>query len=256
MRTPGVGCKTFAKLLEQTTPTQIFQESRRNLVALGLSDQSIGFIMSPDWKSVESDFNWLNQDGHGILTIADEGYPPLLRDIPSPPPLLFINGNADVLTLPQIAIVGSRNPSAQGKQIAEDFARTLVKSGFSICSGLALGIDAASHNGALKGDGFTVAVAGTGPDRIYPACHRELAGKIIENGAIVTEFSPGTTAKASHFPQRNRIISGLSIGLLVVEAAAQSGSLITARMALEQGREVFAIPGSIQNPLARGCNAL
>ena len=170
--------------------------------------------------------------------------------------MLFVTGNPEVLLNSQIAIVGSRNPSTSGKQIAETFAASLSTQGFVITSGLALGIDAASHQGALQAQGITIAVAGTGPDRVYPARHRYLAAEIVKQGAMISEFPPGTPAKAGHFPQRNRIISGLSIGLLVVEAAKQSGSLITARTALEQSREVFAIPGSIQNPLARGCNAL
>ncbi len=190
------------------------------------------------------------------MTINDDHYPSLLKEISAPPPLLYVNGNPDLLNHPQIAIVGSRNPSDVGKQIAADFAATLASQGFAITSGLALGIDAASHQGALKADGFTIAVAGTGPDRVYPARHQQLARDITQQGALVSEFPPGTSAKASHFPQRNRIISGLSMGLLVVEAAKKSGSLITARCAIDQGREVFAIPGSIHNPLARGCNAL
>ena len=170
--------------------------------------------------------------------------------------MLFIRGILELLATPQIAIVGSRNPSRLGKQTAEDFAKTLANFGFTITSGLALGIDAASHIGALQAEGHTIAVAGTGLDRVYPARHKQLATEILQTGAIVSEFPPGTAARAINFPRRNRIISGLSIGLLVVEAAQRSGSLITARMALEQGREVFAIPGSIHNPLARGCNAL
>lgn len=153
-------------------------------------------------------------------------------------------------------MVGSRNPSLSGKETAFNFAKTLSQHGFVITSGLALGIDAASHQGALANKGYTIAVAGTGLDRVYPAKHKELATEIVRTGAMISEFPPGTTAKANHFPRRNRIISGLCQGLLVVEAAKQSGSLITARMALEQNREVFAIPGSIHNPLARGCNAL
>lgn len=167
-----------------------------------------------------------------------------------------MRGNAGLLSQPQIAIVGSRNPSRLGTATARSFAKSLAECGLVITSGLALGIDAASHQGALDAASPTIAVAGTGPDRIYPASHKNLAEAIIANGAIVSEFPPGTTAKAANFPRRNRIISGLAIGLLVVEAAKQSGSLITARLALEQNREVFAIPGSIHNPLARGCNAL
>jgi DNA processing protein len=200
---------------------------------------------------------WLEaHPSNQALTLADLDYPAQLKEIADPPPILFIRGDAKILSQPQIAIVGSRNPSALGLETARSFAKDLARHGFVITSGLALGIDAASHEGALLGQGQTIAVAGTGPDRIYPAKHKDLATEIVRTGAMISEFPPGTVAKADHFPRRNRIISGLAVGLLVVEAAKQSGSLITARMALEQNREVFAIPGSIHNPLARGCNAL
>jgi DNA processing protein len=205
---------------------------------------------------IDYDLEWLEQQNNGVLTFNDTNYPLQLKEIADPPPILFVRGNPDLLSLPQIAIVGSRNPSALGKETAFSFARTLSLYGFVITSGLALGIDGASHRGALYAKGYTVAVAGTGLDRVYPARHKELATEIVNTGVMISEFPPGTTAKANHFPRRNRIISGLCRGLLVVEAAKQSGSLITARMALEQNREVFAIPGSIHNPLARGCNAL
>jgi DNA processing protein len=205
---------------------------------------------------IDYDLDWLEQQNNGVLTFNDTNYPLQLKEIADPPPILFVRGNPALLSLPQIAIVGSRNPSALGKETAFSFARTLSLYGFVITSGLALGIDGASHRGALNAKGYTVAVAGTGLDRVYPARHKELATEIVNTGVMISEFPPGTTAKANHFPRRNRIISGLCQGLLVVEAAKQSGSLITARMALEQNREVFAIPGSIHNPLARGCNAL
>lgn len=223
---------------------------------MGLKPECAQAIKKPDWQTVASDLDWLTQPNHHIVTLPDPDYPPQLKEIADPPPLLFVRGNAKLLSLPQIAMVGSRNPSTQGKQTASAFAATLCEYGFAITSGLALGIDAASHEGALKAGGHTLAVAGTGLDRVYPARHKELALKIAETGALVSEFPPGTSAQAHHFPRRNRIISGLCQGLLVVEAAKQSGSLITARLALEQNREVFAIPGSIHNPLARGCNAL
>jgi len=205
---------------------------------------------------INYDLDWLEQQNNSVITFNDTNYPIQLKEIADPPPILFVRGNPDLLSLPQIAIVGSRNPSALGKETAFSFARTLSLYGFVITSGLALGIDGASHRGALNAKGYTVAVAGTGLDRVYPARHKELATEIVNTGVMISEFPPGTTAKANHFPRRNRIISGLCRGLLVVEAAKQSGSLITARMALEQNREVFAIPGSIHNPLARGCNAL
>jgi DNA processing protein len=198
----------------------------------------------------------LNQPNNSLITLADPNYPALLKEIADPPPMLFVRGNPELLSLPQIAIVGSRNPSTLGIETATAFALTLSQHGFVITSGLALGIDAASHQGALNAKGYTIAVAGTGLDRVYPARHLDLATQIVNTGAMVSEFPPGTLAKANHFPRRNRIISGMSQGLLVVEAAKESGSLITARMAIEQNREVFAIPGSIHNPLARGCNAL
>lgn len=251
-----MGCKTFLKLLQTLSPTEIFSSQAQTLQQLGLKPYSIEAIKAPDWGLIDQDLLWSECSNHHILSINDTQYPSLLKQISAPPPLLFVNGNPEVLKHPQIAIVGSRNPSDIGQQIATDFAATLASQGFAITSGLALGIDVASHQGALKVAGFTVAVAGTGPDRIYPARHQQLARDITEQGAIVSEFPLGTPAKANHFPQRNRIISGLSIGLLVVEAAQKSGSLITARCAIEQNREVFAIPGSIQNPLARGCNGL
>jgi len=256
LRTPGFGCRTYLKLLKTHTPSQLFSEPSQALIALGLNSDIAQAIKNPDWAMVEYDLAWLGQTNNYAITINDPGYPELLKEIPDPPPLLFVRGNPGLLSMPQIAMVGSRNPSASGKETAFDFAKNLSHAGYVITSGLALGIDAASHRGALSAPGYTIAVAGTGPDRIYPASNKELATEIVKTGAIISEFPPGTTAKANHFPRRNRIISGLSQGLLVVEAAKQSGSLITARMALEQNREVFAIPGSIHNPLARGCNAL
>lgn len=253
---PGVGCRTFLKILDSHSPKQIFSESASCLSALGLRNNVIKGIQTPDWASVEKDLQWLAQDNNHLLTIDDPFYPRQLKETDDPPPLLFVRGNRQLLSSPQIAIVGSRNPSIEGRKIAFDFAHSLAMQGFSISSGLALGIDAAGHEGALKATGDTIAVAGTGLDRVYPAAHKQLATEIVTQGVMVSEFPPGTCAKASNFPRRNRIISGLCQGLLVVEAAKKSGSLITARLALEQNREVFAIPGSIHNPLARGCNAL
>jgi DNA processing protein len=256
LRTPGVGGRTFLKLLESHTPPQLFSESNAALSALGLKNDIIQAIKNPDWSMIDIDLAWLAQKNNTVIRLTDSHYPALLKEIADPPPLLFVRGNPELLSLPQIAIVGSRNPSSLGMETAAAFALTLSQHGFVITSGLALGIDAASHQGALNAKGYTIAVAGTGLDRVYPARHIGLATEIVNTGAMVSEFPPGTLAKANHFPRRNRIISGLSQGLLVVEAAKQSGSLITARMALEQNREVFAIPGSIHNPLARGCNAL
>ncbi len=180
----------------------------------------------------------------------------MLAEIPDPPPLLYVKGRVELLNRPSFAIVGSRNASMQGVRDAEAFACALSSAGLSVVSGLALGIDAAAHRGGLRGAGSSVAVVGTGADRIYPARNRDLAHELAERGAIVSEFPLGTSPRPENFPQRNRLISGLSKGVLVVEAALESGSLITARLAAEQGRDVFAIPGSIHSPMARGCHAL
>jgi DNA processing protein len=237
-------------------PELLLREPRQTLAGLGLNQDTISYLRSPDWRAVENDLEWLNQPGRAAVTLKDPQYPDRLKQIDVPPPVLFLLGDPSFLSAPQLAIVGSRNPSPYGKANAREFSAALAEAGLCITSGLALGIDAASHEGSLSVEGKTVAVLGTGPDRVYPACHKQLAWEIAERGCMVSEFPPGTPAKANNFPRRNRIISGLSLGVLVVEAAMQSGSLITARLGLEQGREVFAIPGSIHNPLARGCNAL
>ena len=256
VRAPGIGPVTFKRLLELFgKPESIFSTRHYGPEAM-LSEQVLNYLRQPDWHAVEKDLAWLQQDGNHILTMQDPLYPPLLREIPDPPPILFVLGNVELLTSLQFAMVGSRNPSPNGIETAREFAADLCRHGLIITSGLALGIDAAAHTGALDNDGSTLAVMGTGPDQVYPARHRQLAQRIADNGAILTEFPIGTPPLAENFPRRNRIISGLSIGTLVVEAAQRSGSLITARMALEQGREVFAVPGSIHNPLARGCHML
>ncbi|MCK9606673.1 MAG: DNA-processing protein DprA [Methylomonas sp.] len=255
-RIPGVGPVAVQRLLAALPVEQIFKASRTTLQGAGFSEKLVAALQNPPWELVEQDLVWLEQPENAAITIEDADYPEQLKEITDPPPILFVKGQSDILHRPQIAMVGSRNPSNIGVKIAIEFAQALAEAGFVITSGMALGIDAASHRGALNAGGLTIAVAGTGLDRVYPACHKQLATDIVANGALVSEFPPGTKAKTGHFPRRNRIISGLCQGLLVVEAAQQSGSLITARMALEQNREVFAIPGSIHNPLARGCNAL
>lgn len=206
--------------------------------------------------AAEHETAWLAEPNHHLITLSDPRYPRLLREIPDPPAALYVIGDPDLLSATQLGIVGSRNPTPGGSETAHAFASYLTQSGLTITSGLAMGVDAAAHRGALGAGGKTIAVAGTGLDRVYPARHRELAHEIAAQGALISEFALGTPALAHNFPRRNRIISGLSLGVLVVEAALQSGSLITARLAAEQGREVFAIPGSIHNPLARGCHAL
>ncbi|MCK5696535.1 MAG: DNA-processing protein DprA [Gammaproteobacteria bacterium] len=213
-------------------------------------------LNAPDWKMVEQQLQWAEADENHILLLTQDNYPNLLKEIYSPPPILYVKGHVEVLNNIQLAMVGSRNPSIDGHETAWQFAHHLAQNGMVITSGMALGIDAQSHYGALKAGGKSIAVAGTGLDRIYPARHKELAWQLIEHGAIVSEYPPGSGPMKYHFPQRNRIISGLSVGTLVVEAALKSGSLITAQTALEQAREVFAIPGSIHNPLSRGCHQL
>ena len=193
---------------------------------------------------------------HSTIALGDDDYPELLTQLNDPPPLLYVRGNKDALHLPALAIVGSRNPTSGGARNAFEFSRHLAKCGFCIVSGLAQGIDAAAHRGALEAGAATVAFLGNGIDIVYPPSNRELADAIVANGALVSEYPPGTPPLRAYFPQRNRLISGLSLGTLVVEAARRSGSLITARLASEQGREVFALPGSIHNPLARGCHQL
>ncbi|MDP1931698.1 MAG: DNA-processing protein DprA [Gammaproteobacteria bacterium] len=212
---------------------------------------------SPDAtrKTAEA-LNWCEHVDQHIVTFADPFYPPLLREIPDPPPLLFVCGQLQALLMPQIAIVGSRRCSVDGREVATALAADLASQGLSVCSGLAMGIDSAAHAGALKVEGATVAVQGTGADRVYPPGNRALARRILERGALLSELPLGSSAQAAHFPKRNRIISGMSLGVIVVEAALQSGSLITARLAMEQNREVFAVPGSVRNPLCRGTHRL
>jgi DNA processing protein len=194
--------------------------------------------------------------GHDVVAWDDTDYPQALLELGYAPPVLFFVGRRELLNRPALAIVGSRNATAQGLDNARNFASALADAGLTIVSGLALGVDAAAHEGALQGAGSTLAVVGTGLDRVYPARHRELAHRIAEQGGLISEFPPGTPPREKNFPRRNRLISGLAQGVLVVEAALQSGSLITARYAGEQGREVFAIPGSIHSPLAKGCHKL
>lgn len=200
--------------------------------------------------------DWLARPGHHLLGWHDPDYPALLRTIPSPPLALFVAGDPALLWHPAVAVVGSRNPTAGGRDNAEDFARALAGAGLAVTSGLALGVDAAAHEAALAAGGKTVAVLGSGIDMPYPRANRALFSRIAAAGAVVSEHPPGAPARREHFPTRNRIVAGLALGTLVVEAAMRSGALITARLAAESGREVFALPGSIHNPMARGCHRL
>lgn len=207
-------------------------------------------------ESIRAARSWLEQEHHHLITLADAAYPALLLNTADPPVVLYVIGDARLLSRPALAIVGSRSPTARGLADAQAFAEAISNAGLCIISGLALGIDAAAHRGGLQGAGSSIAVVGTGLDRVYPQRNRSLAQALAESGALVSEFPLGTPPLRANFPRRNRIISGLSLGCLVVEAALHSGSLITAREAADQGREVFAIPGSIHSPLAKGCHWL
>lgn len=263
--TEGVGTQTARDLLTQFgLPEQIFDTSFSALqkhipekIARALS----GPIPSEIQAHIDQTLAWVAQENNYVITLGDEDYPQSLLSIADPPVLLYAKGRPAFLNMPAVAIVGSRNASAQGMLNADRFAQNLSEAGLTVVSGLALGIDTGAHTGAIKSAqqgyaGSSIAVIGTGLDIVYPAANRALAHQIAEVGCIISEYSLGTPAIAHNFPRRNRIISGLSLGVLVVEAAAQSGSLITARSALEQGREVFAIPGSIHSPLAKGCHQL
>jgi DNA processing protein len=256
-QTPGLGNEGLRRLLQAFGSPE---------AVLGASVSSLSQHVKPAVAKAISDgidesiyvpvATWLDDPLNRILTIADSEYPRHLLNIPDPPLILYVKGRLDLLNAQSLAVVGSRNASSQGLRNAEAFANSISDAGLCIVSGMAHGIDAAAHQGGLQGSGSSIAVVGTGMDKIYPAANRELAHRLAQEGTIISEFPLGTPPLAANFPRRNRIISGLSLGCLVVEASVQSGSLITARMALEQGREVFAIPGSIHSPQSKGCHAL
>jgi len=252
---PGAAAQD-ALLDEFGSAVAIVSQSPSSLARFGLEAAVVDAIRRPDEAALRPSLKWAEGTGNHLVHCLSDDYPPLLAETRGRPCLLYVKGDPGILSLPTLAIVGSRNPTRGGLDTAFEFSRYLADAGFSIASGLAQGIDTAAHRGALEASATTVAVLGHGIDRVYPAGNRELAHRIAETGALVTEFPPGTAPLKEHFPARNRIISGLSVGTLVVEAAYRSGSLITARLASEQGREVFAIPGSIHNPLARGCHRL
>jgi DNA processing protein len=259
-QTPGAGGATVRRLLaEFGSPQRIFSAGYQALIlhvraplARALCEPATDEIV----RQVDLTMDWLGQPGNHLLTLSDPDYPAALAHIPDPPPLLYLKGRPELLAAPMLAVVGSRNATLQGQANAEVFSQALSCAGVTIVSGLALGIDAAAHLGALGGVGSTVAVIGTGADTVYPARNHALAHRIAVEGCIVSEYALGTPPLSANFPRRNRIISGLAAGVLVVEAAAQSGSLITAQLAAAQGREVFAIPGSIHSALAKGCHKL
>ncbi|HJW04335.1 MAG TPA: DNA-processing protein DprA [Azospira sp.] len=253
---PGIGPETQRLLLAAFgLPEQIFDADRLALRQV-IGKKADLLLDTDNSEAVAGAQTWAAQPGNHIITLADPDYPRLLLEIPDPPSLLYVKGRPELLNRPALAVVGSRNATPQGLQDAERFAAALAAQGFTVTSGLALGVDGAAHRGALSAGGDTVAVIGTGADRIYPSRHRDLALAIAEQGAIISEFPLGTPPVAHNFPRRNRLIAGLCCGCLVVEAAVESGSLITARLAAEQGREVFAMPGSIHSPLAKGCHRL
>lgn len=252
LRAPGIGGQTLNPLLTDRGSASELLRAPPAQCPKPLRD----YLAKPDWAGVEADLNWLTQPDNHLLTISDPAYPARLRDLANPPSALFMHGDPDLLSLPQLAVVGSRNPTTGGHRSAREFAAHLAAAGLVVSSGLARGIDADAHWGALDAGSLTLAVTGTGLDRVYPAANRKLAHAIAEQGLLISEFPLGTPPLPGNFPRRNRILAALSMGTLVVEAAVQSGSLITARLAGELGREVFAIPGSIHNPLARGCHAL
>jgi DNA processing protein len=257
LRVPGIGPITFERLVERFgNCAQVLAAGDAGWADAGLPAALRAQLRRPNWPLVEHDLRWLEMPRHHLLRLGQPDYPERLAVLPGAPPLLFVVGDPEVLRQPALAIVGSRNPSGNGRRTATDFAADLIRYGLVVTSGLAVGIDAAAHRGALAAGGLSVAVCGTGLDTVYPRSHARLAEELAAEGALISEWPPGTPALPAHFPRRNRIISGLTLGTLVVEAALRSGSLITARLAAEQGREVFAIPGSIDNPLARGCHAL
>ena len=253
----GLGCQTFCQLLKTFgSPSEIYRKKFKELRAVVSEKIALEIGQGVDQTGLEATLAWLAQANNHLVTLADADYPKALLEIADPPPLLYAKGNLALLNKLSIAIVGSRNASVQGEKNAEAFAQGLAEHGLCIVSGLALGIDGAAHRGALKAKGDTIAVVGTGLDMVYPAQHRDLAHQIASSGLIISEFPLGTLSKPQNFPRRNRLISGLSLGCLVVEANLKSGSQITARLSAEQGREVFAIPGSIHSPLAKGCHQL
>jgi len=255
--TPGLGAATLRAMLKRFGLPQAILQRRRSELAAFVPPQVLAALDSPAvHEAVTRSLEWALAPGRAIITLADEGYPRSLLEIVDPPALLYAAGRVELASRPALAVVGSRNASPQGERNAESFARALSDAGLTIVSGLALGIDAAAHRGGLAGGSSTIAVLGAGVDVAYPQRNAGLAIEIAGRGLLLSEFPPGAPPAAHNFPRRNRLISGLAQGCLVVEAALASGSLITARAAADQGREVFAIPGSIHSPLTKGCHAL
>ncbi|AWN14742.1 DNA-processing protein DprA [Salinisphaera sp. LB1] len=255
--TPGIGATLAGRLVARFGSAQAaLTGSDAGWRDAGLPAPARRALAEPPGEAMARTEAWLAEDGHHFLTLDHPAYPPALAELDPPPPWLYALGDLDLLDYPAIAIVGSRNPSHAGRDAAHEFGRALAAAGLVVVSGLARGIDAAAHEGALDADGYTIAITGTGLDRVYPAANKALAERIAERGLLLSEFGLGTQPLRGNFPRRNRVIAGLCTATLVVEAARASGSLITARMASAANREVFALPGSIHNPLARGCHQL
>jgi DNA processing protein len=256
-RAPGLDVATLSAALDRLgSPTAILSASKAKRVHAAIPSVTAAFLSTPAAVPRTAERRWLEAARHYLIPFRDPRFPRLLLSLPDCPIVLYVSGNIDALTDPQLAIVGSRNPTHQGRETAGAFAEYLAERGLGITSGVAEGIDAGAHRGALKAQGITLGVLGTGIDVVYPRCNQRLCEDIERQGALITEFPLGTPPSRGNFPQRNRIIAGLCLGTLVVEAARRSGSLITARLANTYGREVFAIPGSIHNPLSRGCHEL
>ncbi|EPY98758.1 DNA-processing protein DprA [Mannheimia haemolytica] len=257
LQVPQIGPQRIGRLLAELDFAEFCSYDKAQLRQIGWNEKQIQRWFNPDKNWIEQALTWAEQPNQQILSLFDKAYPFLLRQISTAPPILFVKGNVESLALPQIAIVGSRDYSPYGEYWAGQFAADLVKHNMAVTSGLAIGIDGFAHKKVVEHQGITIAVLGSGLNRIYPARHQKLAEQIVElGGALVSEFSPNQPPITENFPRRNRIISGLSLGTLVIEATINSGSLITARYALEQGREVFALPNAVQNPYAQGCHKL
>jgi DNA processing protein len=256
-RAPALDVSTLLRAFETLRHAQgIVHASDASRAAAGMSAASREFLLSSRAAPTAAERAWLEHPLHHVVPFTDPRYPALLRKAQRHPVALYVVGNPDLLNDPQLAIVGSRNPSAQGRETAHEFSEYLAGRGLAITSGLAVGVDSAAHRGALRAQGNTLAVLGSGVDVIYPRSNQPLAGEIRQQGALISAFPLGTPPRRDHFPQRNAVIAAMCLGTLVVEAARRSGSLITARLAADQGREVFAIPGSIHSPLSRGCHEL
>jgi DNA processing protein len=255
--TRGLGGESARRLLKEFgSPDAIYAAPVSSLKSVVKTDVAAEISRGIADETVDPALAWLEDNNNHIVTLADSDYPQALLNIPDPPLLLYVKGRLDLLNRPALAVVGSRSATPQGINNAEAFAKSLSDAGLCIISGMAHGIDAAAHRGALRGQGGSIAIVGTGLDIVYPAANRDLAHMLAQQGTLVSEFPLATPPLAANFPRRNRLISGMSLGCLVVEASLQSGSLITARLALEQGRDVFAIPGSIHAPQSKGCHAL